>query len=459
VTRRPPADALSRTESAERAQPLRDDPVATLSLAFDAQHPLAEPRRYLLGEIDEVQIGRARREELFDAEPAVLRIGLADRWLSSTHAVLRREGRRWLFEDRGSKNGSVRNGARVDREQLSDGDVLELGHSVFVFREEDAPGELAAVEGFPTLRGSFATALGAARRLATSPISIVVRGESGTGKEVLAALIHRTSGRAGPFVAVNCGALPAALVESELFGYRKGAFSGANEDRPGLVRSASGGTLFLDEIGDLPLPMQTALLRVLQQSEVLPLGAVKPVPVDLRVLAATHRDLPAMADAGSFRPDLLARLAGLTVELLPLRERREDLGLLISALLRRHFQEDADAISFSAAAARAIFLYRWPLNVRELEKTLVVAVELSGRARIELAHLPDALRVPREPQPAASDRLPLSRRDQARKDELIALLRALGGNVTSVARQMGKDRAQIQRWLKRYDIDAASFRE
>src|SRR5262249_41268985 len=158
------------------------------------------------------------------------------------------------------------------------------------------------------------------------------------------------SGRPGEFVAVNCAALPQTLVESELFGYRKGAFSGAAEDRTGLIRSADRGTLFLDEIGDLSPPAQAVFLRVLQESEVLPVGATRPVKVDIRLLAATHRNLEALVAENRFRADLLARISGLTLSLPPLRERREDLGLIIGMLLRRHFSDRAEQVSLASEA-------------------------------------------------------------------------------------------------------------
>src|SRR5437588_230906 len=170
---------------------------------------------------------------------------------------------------------------------------------------------------------------------ARARIPVLLLGETGTGKELIARAVHDLSGRTGPFLAVNCGALPETLVESELFGYRKGAFSGAYEDRPGLVRSSDKGTLLLDEIGSLPLPAQAALLRVLQEEEVVPVGATRPLRVNLRVVAATHEDLGVLASQELFRADLLARLSGFTLDLPPVRERREDVGLFLTSLLRK----------------------------------------------------------------------------------------------------------------------------
>jgi transcriptional regulator with PAS, ATPase and Fis domain len=265
-------------------------------------------------------------------------------------------------------------------------------------------------------------------------------------------------------VAVNSAALPDTLFESELFGYRKGAFSGAQEDRPGLVRTADRGTFFLDEIGDLSADLQAALLRVLQESEVLAVGATRPVAVDLRVIAATHRDLEAMVARGEFRSDLLSRLAGFTLFIPTLRDRREDLGLLIAALLRRQLGERAAAVSFNLPAARALFRHGWPLNVRELEKALEVAGALAADGRIALEHLPAQLQRAAAEQPASEAKAEeppadLSKIDQKRREELMALLKDHQGNVTAVAKALGKARAQVQRWLKRFGIEATRYRE
>jgi len=287
-----------------------------------------------------------------------------------------------------------------------------------------------------------------------SPVSVVLHGESGTGKEVVARAIHELSGRAGAFVAVNCGALPDTLVESELYGHKKGAFSGALEDRPGLVRSADRGTLFLDEIGDLPLPAQAAFLRVLQEREVMPVGATRPVPVDFRLVAATHRNLEALADKGDFRPDLLARISGFTVTLPPLRARREDLGLLVGALLRRLAPEKAAQVTLACDAARALCRHAWPLNIRELQQCLSVSAALSPRGVIEAEHLPIAS--------AAASRPAVAERElddpEALRKTLVALLEQHRGNISYVARDLGKARMQIHRWMRRFNLDPDAFR-
>jgi transcriptional regulator with GAF, ATPase, and Fis domain len=267
------------------------------------------------------------------------------------------------------------------------------------------------------------------------------------------------SGGEGAFVAVNCGALPETLVESELFGYIKGAFSGATADRLGLIRSADHGTLFLDEIGDLSPPSQAALLRVLQEREVTPLGSSRPVRVTIQVVAATHHDLGTLVARGQFRRDLFARIAGFTVRLPLLSQRREDIGLLLASLLPRVAPEQASAIRLRVEAARALFNYEWPLNVRELEGCLGIATALAGRGPIKLEHLTEAVRGERPAAETPAENLPpLSPEEQKRRDDLMELLREHRGNISAVARAAGKARVQIHRWLRRYRLDPRSYR-
>src|SRR5207244_11071980 len=236
--------------------------------------------------------------------------------------------------------------------------------------DEDTRQLRPAAPGIATIAPAMSSALVPLAAIARTALPAIVLGESGTGKELIARALHALSGRRGPCQAINCAAIAQTLLESELFGCRRGAFSGATEGRPGLFRAADGGTLFLDEIADLPMLAQAALLRVLQESEVLPVGATRPVHVDVRVVAAAQRDLRSLAAAGRFRPDLLARLDAFTVALPPLRERREDLGLLCAALLRRLAPDRCERLRLEPDAARALLHHAWPLNVRELELSL-----------------------------------------------------------------------------------------
>jgi transcriptional regulator with GAF, ATPase, and Fis domain len=286
-----------------------------------------------------------------------------------------------------------------------------------------------------------------------------VHGDTGTGKELIARAVHELSGRPGRLQALNCGALPRTLLESELFGYRKGAFSGAGEDRPGLIRAADKGTLFLDEIGDLSLDGQAALLRVLQEGELVPIGAVKPIPVDVRIIAATHRDLTRMAERDAFRADLLARLAGFTVVLPPLRARREDLGALLRSALAQHAPSELASIELSPAAIRALHAHAWPGNIRELDKVVSAAVVLARGAVIDVPHIPAVLPGGRRDHAAPTS----TERDRpddehpgaadARRDRLEHLLAQHRGNVNAVARELRTSRTQVHRLCRRFGVD------
>jgi DNA-binding NtrC family response regulator len=309
---------------------------------------------------------------------------------------------------------------------------------------DQGTGELLA-----TVDPGLAHRIGMLARVAKSSAPILVRGETGTGKEVLARAIHRVSQRRGAFVGVNCGALAAALVEAQLFGHVRGAFSGAVSDAPGLLRAADGGTLLLDEVGDLPAPAQAALLRALQEQEVVPVGGVRPAKIDLRVVAATHRPIEALVARGEFRADLFARLAGFTFEIPPVRERREDIGLLIAA-----FAADRK-LRFTHAAGRALLRHDWPLNVRELHHALDVAAALADGDWIDLVHLPQAVAQVAASSASQSQRSPDV---DPLREQLVASLVRHGGSVTEVARDFGKDRVQVRRWMKRFGVDARSFR-
>jgi transcriptional regulator with GAF, ATPase, and Fis domain len=462
-------------------------PQPALFVALECDRPAAGASRHALGGVSAVLLGRGRarqHERSVGAAGEELVVRVPDPWMSSQHARLEASFGRWILSDAGSKNGSVVNGAAVDRAVLHDGDLVELGHTMFWFRERvplghDDPRDLAVdlaevatrPPGLVTLAPAYRRTLDDLERMARSAISILLLGESGTGKELLARALHRLSGRGGELVAVNCGAIPDTLVESELFGHKKGAFSGATEDRAGLVRSADRGTLFLDEVGDLPLASQAALLRVLQEKEVMPVGASRPVPVDIRVVAATHRDLDDMVEKGEFRQDLFARLAGFTAELPPLRDRREDLGLLFATLLARHIGEPGEPAGIDPQAARALFRYPWPRNVRELDSALATAIVLAAGKPLAIEHLPGEIRAaldarPAQPTPApvapaatsGGGEIGLSAEDRALRDELVSHLRHHAGNISAVARAMGKDRKQIQRWVKRFGLQPESFR-
>ena len=290
------------------------------------------------------------------------------------------------------------------------------------------------------------------RRVLDRDISLLLTGETGTGKEAFARAIHQASVRAkGPFVALNCAAIPESLIESELFGYRAGTFTGASrQGMKGKLEQANGGTLFLDEIGDMPAHLQTRLLRVLAERELVPLGAATPVSLNVQLVCATHRDLPAMVAAGQFREDLYYRLNGLTVRLPALRDRADRVGLI-----RRVLQREAgdEPVELTAEAMERLAAYGWPGNVRQLINVLRCAVALADDGVIGLDCLPpEVMAVPAERRSVAQSLG--TTRDAAEAAHLQATLEQHGGNVTSAARSLGINRATLYRKLHRYGLAA-----
>ncbi|HEX4383379.1 MAG TPA: sigma 54-interacting transcriptional regulator [Myxococcales bacterium] len=427
-----------------------------MTLLFQAEKPLQEPVRYSLVGKTKVFIGRGKAAS--SSEGKELRLQLDDEFVSSEHATIEKERGLWFLRDRDARNGTWVDGAEVGEYELRDGSVIEVGSSFFIFREADSLEESPSPDSeLQTLNPAYSARLKSLVRIAFGTVPVVLRGESGTGKEVTAQAIHRLSGRSGLFQALNCAALPAELVEAELFGHEKGAFTGATTPRQGVIRSAQGGTLFLDEIGDLPLSQQPKLLRVLEEQTVKPVGSDKALPVDFRLVVATNRDLEAMVAAETFRGDLLARLSGFTHVIPPLRERREDLGTLIARLLQRYAGNEASRIRFTLEAARALVYYSWRLNVRELAMALRSSIELAEEGEVDVQHLPGSLTAPR---PGAPDEgtVVLSRDPVRRKEQLIELLVKHEGNVTAVARVTGKARMQIHRWMREYRINPNDYR-
>ncbi|MEM9693960.1 MAG: sigma 54-interacting transcriptional regulator [Myxococcota bacterium] len=387
-----------------------------------------------------------------------------DRQASREHAVFHFDGNHehCRVVDLGSRNGVKVNGEVVPDAELADGDVIRVGSTFLVYRLIDAHQLDFPVDGLLGASPALQQVRMSIRRVAGSEASVLILSETGTGKELVAQAIHAHSDRQGRVVAVNCSAVTASIAESEFFGHKAGAFTGASEDRTGYFRAAHGGTLFLDEVGDMPLTLQPKLLRALESKTVVPVGGTSPHPFDARVVAATHRDLDELVRAGRFREDLLARLSLLRLELPPLRERREDILLL----LLRHLGESP---TLATSLIETLLLHDWRKNAREV---IAVATELkvwgAGAERLELTHLKTPLQ-PSEPTPSGASAAPprhLPARDEsaARQPEpptlerLETLLRTHRGNVAAVARAVGRSRTQVYRLLEQFNIDATSFR-
>lgn len=297
-------------------------------------------------------------------------------------------------------------------------------------------------------------AIDMARRIAKVESTVVISGESGAGKERIAQLIHEGSARMGrPFIAVNCGAVTETLLESELFGYVRGAFTGAAKDTMGLFEAANGGTLFLDEIGEISPGMQVKLLRALQEREIRRVGENKPRPVDIRVVAATNRNLADEVSAGRFRQDLYYRLRVIELRIPPLRERREDILPLARIFLDESAKRSKRTISgFDAQAADQLLRYDWPGNVRELQNTLEYAVALSNGERIQVDDLPEELRMAL-PKPTIGGSIrPL---DEVERDYILAAMHALGDNKARTAAALNIGIATLYRKLNEYDKDGS----
>ena len=455
--------------SAPRVQPQAAD---HLFIALEAERPLAGSTRHSLSNIDEVVIGRGSSrawQRVQQPRARRLHLSVPDGRMSHTHARLcRAADGAWELLDCESRNGTWQDGVRVKRVVLRDGALFELGRTFFILRSgletpAQTPGDADSLRlnpadpAFATLLPQLTHDFDHFARVARSRVPVLLLGETGAGKEWLSRALHKLSGREGPFIAVNCAALTATLLESQLFGHVKGAFSGADRNQLGLVRAAEGGTLFLDEIADLPLASQAALLRVLQEHEVTPVGGTQAIAVDVRVVAATHGAIEQLVEQGAFRADLFARLDAFRFSAAPLRERREELGLLIARVF-------ADAPEHAPRAlhpdlARALLTYAWPRNIRELRNDLIAAAVLASGDTLRLEHLRKPL-ASSEPAPVPAQRVPadpLDDLDQQLLDQLQDALQESNGNLSEVARRMGKARTQIQRWMQRFELDRRRF--
>lgn len=295
-----------------------------------------------------------------------------------------------------------------------------------------------------------------ARLVAQSDVSVLINGQSGTGKEIFARAIHNASPRnSKPFIAINCGALPEQLLESELFGHARGAFTGAVSNREGLFRAAEGGTLFLDEIGDMPAPLQVKLLRVLQERKVRPLGSNRDIDIDVRIISATHRDLPKAMARGEFREDLYYRLNVVSLKIPALAERTEDIPLLANHLLRRAAERHKPFVrAFSTDAMKRLMTASWPGNVRQLVNVIEQCVALTSSPVISDALVEQALEGENTALPTF-----VEARNQFELNYLRKLLQITKGNVTHAARMAGRNRTEFYKLLSRHELDANDFKE
>ena len=347
----------------------------------------------------------------------------------------------------------------VEMQELRKRVQLHLERRVLQRENVDLRQRVDKLYGFENIIGHSAAMESLIERLrlvAPAPSTVLIVGESGTGKELIANALHANSKRANaPFIKINCAAIPKDLIESELFGYKKGAFTGADRDKRGLFEEADGGTIFLDEIAEIPVAVQAKLLRVLESREFRPLGAGESTSVEVRVLAATNRDLAERVRAGAFREDLLHRLNKVVIELPPLRERLEDIPLLVRHFLQAANKSFGKSVRGVSREVQKLFLkYGWPGNVRELANVLESAVLLCKKDFIDLANLPKYLRdfIPPEGAAAFAGRGQLSSLQDLEKDYIAYLLKVTKGNLRQTAKILAISRTTLYNKLAKYGI-------
>ena len=409
--------------------------------------------RHVLVVGDDQMIARAlpERGELVLGRDPDCDLPLASERISRRHARILVDQGRVQIEDIGSTNGIKLGGVRLARGQpvtLPTGDSVRLGPYTLILlasqsqsqigQSADEPPRAAVVVRDPSVDGKTELV----ERIAKHGVSVLIRGETGTGKEVLARTLHALSKRPGELVAINCAALTGTLLESDLFGHERGAFTGALKTKPGLLEVAGKGTVLLDEIGDLPLELQAKLLRALEARQVYRVGGVQPIELHARVIAASHRSLPELIARGAFREDLYFRLNGITLELVPLRERRD----AIERLAREFLVEIAGPQArFTPAAVAALYAYDWPGNVRELRLVVSRASLLAGGDTIDVAHI---LLESSSSQAAAT----------AGGTDFVAVATKHRGNASAIARELHTSRSHVRRLAARHGVDLDALR-
>ena len=418
------------------------------------------------------------REALSDKER--IRVGahatndlvlIEDRTVSRHHFEIQYTERGYLLIDLNSTNGTYLDGRRIERAYLNAGSELRAGQSVIKFSpideeltvEPDRDGQLGDMVGSSVkMRQIF----GLIRKIAPMDVSVIIQGETGTGKELVARAIHENSLRKkGPMVVLDCGAIPPNLIESELFGHEKGSFTGAVASRPGAFERASGGTIFLDELGELRLDLQPKLLRVLENREVRRVGGNEVLEVDVRIIAATNRDLVKEVQAGTFREDLYFRLSVINIQLPALRQRREDIPVIIRKAL-----EDPEVVAkygkkhLTVEAQAVLQAYPWPGNVRELMNVVSHVLTFADGEEIGVHHLPPRVMGQQKEQPLPFNEH-LSFKDA--KEQLLEnfereyigqVLKRCDGNISRAARESGLHRKSIERLVKKYTLDVRSLK-
>ncbi len=418
----------------------------TNALSAEGEHSWRANLRHR-GQVYPLESGRPFNVGSHDDNDLVLR----DAFVSGFHCRISNRGGRWMLSDLDSTNGTKVNGLKVTEAELPIPATIEIGTAKLMFEgppAEVAPADATVFQGMIAASAAMRHVFSLVERFASAREPVLIFGESGCGKELIARALHdRSARREGPYLALNCGALNSQLIESELFGHVKGAFTGALRDQMGAFEATSRGTLFLDEVGELPIDLQPKLLRVLETSSVRAVGGTKEVAVDTRIIAATHRNLEQMVDQGTFREDLFHRLFVLSVAIPPLSQRPEDILALADHFLR---SQAPRPMTLAPDAQRSLESYDWPGNVRELRNVLVRAILMTDGDTIRAADLQftkDAFS-----RTTRDARRTLRNRDANERDRIISTLEAVNGNKTEAARVMRMSKSTFYDRLRRYGI-------
>jgi DNA-binding NtrC family response regulator len=467
-------DEILTSPCDEGSLPGPDDNVSASHTLVVQTRNLLRVRKCKLTVLDGPDAGRefvSERERIRVGTHQSNEVVLGDRTVSRAHFEIDYTDKGHLLVDLGSTNGTYLDGRQIERAYLPAGAKILAGSTTlrFVPLDEEIQVEAAPDSMLGGMIGhseKMRETFGLIKKIAPMDISVIIQGETGTGKELAARAIHEySSRRKGPFVVLDCGAIPPDLIESELFGHEKGAFTGAVSARPGAFERANGGTIFLDELGELRLDLQPKLLRVLENREVRRVGGNEVIEVDVRVIAATNRDLVKEVREGNFREDLYFRLSVINVQLPPLRERKDDIPHLVRAVLNdpettakfgpKHLTNEAMALMMS---------YSWPGNVRELMNVLSHVLTFADGPEVDVRHLPPRLQGTEKNAPLPFNEH-LSFKDakeqlleKFEREYLSSVLKRCGGNISRAARESGLHRKTIERLAKKYSLDARAMK-